>query len=301
MKQKDPATKNQRYLAVFLAFTMLLSAGAIFFSGNSNKDKSDNASSSGNLEENNTIAFSQIPGRQVHHEFNSIADGLNMSPEGVVSASYVDLQRTTGTPFEQFFGNQTIMYSLYGADVTKRYGARYADGNGFELHQIPEHKMIMPWGAVQYDNYSLLARTNNTYDIWNVAGSPVILGSRQSVQDVIDVLQGNATASTEYNSLLSQANTEGSLYQELTVKTNNSTLPADQRYMDIKKLDDGSYSQTFLFLNPESNFTDEIKALQANSTERGVTYNVTTSGNITKMMITSDFRSLLNETEMLSQ
>ncbi|MDY0128931.1 MAG: hypothetical protein RBR63_01895 [Methanosarcina vacuolata] len=301
MKQKDPVTKNQRYLAVFLALTMLLSAGAIFFSGNSNKDKSDNASSSGNLEENNTIAFSQIPGRQVHHEFNSIADGLNMSPEGVVSASYVDLQRTTGTPFEQFFGNQTIMYSLYGADVTKRYGARYADGNGFELHQIPEHKMIMPWGAVQYDNYSLLARTNNTYDIWNVAGSPVILGSRQSVQDVIDVLQGNATASTEYNSLLSQANTEGSLYQELTVKTNNSTLPADQRYMDIKKLDDGSYSQTFLYLNPESNFTDEIKALQANSTERGVTYNVTTSGNITKMMITSDFRSLLNETEMLPQ
>jgi len=118
---------------------------------------------------------------------------------------------------------------------------------------------------------------------------------------VIDVLQGNATASTEYNNLLSQANTEGSLYQELTVKTNNSTLPADQRYMDIKKLDDGSYSQTFLYLNPESNFTDEIKALQANSTERGVTYNVTTSGNITKMMITSDFRSLLNETEMLSQ
>ncbi len=301
MKQKDPATKNQRYLAVFLALTMLLSAGAIFFSGNSDKDKSDNVSSSVNSEENNTIAFSQIPGRQVHHEFNSIADGLNMSPKGVVSASYVDLQKTTGTPFEQVFGNKTMMYSLYGADVTKRYGARYADGNGFELHQIPEQKIIMPWGAVQYDNYSLLARTNNTYDIWNVVGSPVILGSRQSVQDVIDVLEGNTTASTEYNSLLSQVNSEGSLYQELATKTNSSTIPADQLYMDLKKLDDGSYSQTSLYLNPESNFTEKIKALQANSTERGVTYNVTTSGNITKMMITSDFKSLLNETQMLSQ
>jgi hypothetical protein len=161
--------------------------------------------------------------------------------------------------------------------------------------------MLMPWGAVQYDNYSLLARTNNTYDIWNVVGSPVILGSRQSVQDVIDVLEGNATASTEYNNLLSQASPEGSLYQELATKTNNSTIPADQFYMDLRKLDDGSYSQTFLYLNPESNFSDKIKALQANSTERGVTYNVTTSGNITKMMITSDFRSLLNETQMLSQ
>ncbi|WP_292390910.1 hypothetical protein [Methanosarcina sp. UBA5] len=302
MKRKDPATKNQRYLAIFLALTMLLSAGAIFFSNNSNKEnKSDAVSSSGNVEENNTIAFSQIPGRQVHHEFNSIADGLNMSPKGVVSASYVDLQKTTGTPFEQVFGNKTMMHSLYGADVSKRYGARYADGNGFELHQIPEQKILMPWGAVEYDNYSLLARTNNTYDIWNVVGSPVILGSRQSVQGVIDVLEGNATVSTEYNSLLSQATPEGSLYQELATKTNNSTLPADQLYMDLKKLDDGSYRQTSLYLDPESNFTEKIKALQANSTERGVTYNVTTSGNITKMVITSDFGSLLNETQMLSQ
>ncbi|AKB50076.1 hypothetical protein MSBRW_0823 [Methanosarcina barkeri str. Wiesmoor] len=302
MKQKDSATKNQRYLAVFLALTMLLSAGAIFFSGNSNKNnESDDVSSSGNIEENNTIAFSQIPGRQVHHEFNSVADGLNMSPEGVVSASYVDLQRTTGTPFEQVFGNKTMMYSLYGADVTKRYGARYADGEGFELHQIPERKILMPWGLVQYDNYSLLARTNNTYDIWNVVGSPMILGSRQSVQDVIDVLEGNATASTEYNSLLSQVSPEGSLYQELATKTNNSTIQADQLYIDLRKLDDGSYSQTSLYLNPDPEFAEKIKAFQANSTERGVTYNVTTSGNITKMIITSDFRSLLNETEMLSQ
>jgi hypothetical protein len=33
MKQKDPATKNQKYLAIFLAATMLLSAGAMLFSG----------------------------------------------------------------------------------------------------------------------------------------------------------------------------------------------------------------------------------------------------------------------------
>jgi hypothetical protein len=301
MKQKDPAKKNQKYLAVFLALTMLLSVGALLFSGNSDKDNNGDVSSSGNVEENSTIAFSQIPGRQVHHEFNSIADGLNMSPEGIVSASYVDLQKTTGTPFEPVFGNKTMMYSLYGADVTKRYGASYADGNGFELHQIPEQKILMPWGAVQYNNYSLLARTNNTYDIWNVAGSPVILGSRQSAQDVIDVLEGNATASTEYNSLLSQASPEGSLYQELATKTNSTDIPADQLYTELRKLDDGSYRQMSLYLNPESELTEKIKVLQANSTERGVTYNVTTSGNITKMMITSDFRSLLNETQTLSQ
>jgi hypothetical protein len=302
MKQKDPATKNHKYLAVFLALTMLLSVFMIFFSADSNKSNSDNVSSSGNGDKNNsTIAFSQIPGKQVHHKFNSIADGLNMSPAGVISATYVDLQRTTGTPFEQLFGNVTMMNSLYGADVTKLYGAGYADGNKFELHQIPEKKTLMPWGAVQYDNYSLLARTNNTYDIWNVVGSPVILGSRQSVESVIDVLEGNATASTEYDNLLNQADPEGSFYQVVVTKTNSTDIPAEKLYTELKKMDDGSYRQMSLYLSPEPKFTEKIQALQANSTERGVTYNVTTSENITKMVITSDFGNLLNETQMLSQ
>ncbi|MGI5992959.1 MAG: hypothetical protein ACOX79_11860 [Methanosarcina sp.] len=300
MKRKDPATKNQKILAVFLAFTMLLSACMVYFSGDSNKNSNDDPSS-GNGEENLIISFSQIPGKQVNHKFNSVADGLKMSPEGVISATYVDLQKTTGTPFEKILGNVKTMDTLYGADVTKRYGAGYADGNGFELHQIPEQKILMPWGTIPYNDYYLLARTNNTHDVWNVVGSPVILGPRQTIVDVIDVLGGNATSTTEYNSLLSQANPEGSIYQEVITKTNFTDIPADQIYTEIKKLDDGSYRQTSLYLNLESEFTERIQTLQANSTERGVTYNVTTSGDITKLTITSDFGSLLNETQLLSE
>lgn len=300
MKRKDPATKNQKILAVFLAFTMLLSACMVYFSGDSNKNSNDDPSS-GNGEENLIISFSQIPGKQVNHKFNSVADGLKMSPEGVISATYVDLQKTTGTPFEKILGNVKTMDTLYGADVTKRYGAGYADGSGFELHQIPEQKILMPWGTIPYNDYYLLARTNNTHDVWNVVGSPVILGPRQTIVDVIDVLGGNATSTTEYNSLLSQANPEGSIYQEVITKTNLTDIPADQIYTEIKKLDDGSYRQTSLYLNLESEFTERIQTLQANSTERGVTYNVTTSGDITKLTITSDFGSLLNETQLLSE
>lgn len=302
MKRKDPATKNQKYLAIFLALTMFLSAGAIFFTGDS-ETNNDGTSTSENGDNNTLLSFSQIPGKQVHHQFNSIADGLDMSPEGVTSATYVDLQKTTGTPFEQILGNVTMMDSLYGAHVTKLYGAGYADGKQFELHQIPEQKIFMPWGVVPYNNYNLLARTNNTYDVWNVVGSPTIFGSRQIVEDVIDVLEGNATAATEYSSLMSQVNPEGSVYQRVITKTNSTStvMPADQIYTDFKKLDDGSYMQTSLYLNPEPELTEKIQAFQANSTERGVTYNVTTSENITKTVITSNFGSLLNETQLISQ
>lgn len=299
MKKKERATKNQKYLAIFLAVTMLLSVAMVFFQ----KADSVNETSTPAVEKNiSTISFSQIPGKQVHHQFNSIADGLNMSPDGVVSAAYVDLQKTTGTPLEQFFGNTTTMRFLYGADVTKLYSANYADGKEFQLHAVPEQKIINSFSPVLYNNYYLLARaTNSDYDIWNVVGSPVVFGSRQSVKSVIDVLEGNLTSTGEFNQILSQADPVDVIFQEVVTKTDNTTdIPADKYYRDLRKSDDGSYVQTSIFLNLKPDMARNITALQANSTERGVTYNVTTSGNITKLILSSDFLSLFNETNLLS-
>lgn len=303
MKRKDPATKNQKYLAIFLAVTMFLSAFMIYFSATGNNNDNDSpASETG--EDFMTVPFSQIPGKQVQHDFNSIIDGLEMSPEGVTNAIYVDLQKTEGTPLEAIFGNrQTMNVSFsYGADVTKRYGASYADESGFELHQIPEQKIDMPLDtqAMPYEGYQILDRTNGTYNIWNVVGSPLIIGPIQNVANVINVLEGNATSSSEYGQILSQADPEGSIYQEVVTKTNSTDIPAEQYYMDLKKLDDGSYVQTTIYLNPEPEVDEKIAVYQANSSERGVAYNVTTLGNITKLEISSDFESLYNESALLS-
>lgn len=303
MKRKDPATKNQKYLAIFLAVTMFLSAFMIFFTGNSNTG-SDDASTSETGGEPLAVPFSQIPGKQVQHEFNSIADGLEMSPEGVTDAVYVDLQKAKGTPMEAVFGNeQTMNVSFsYGADVTKRYGASYGNESGFELHQIPEQKISIPVDtqAMPYEGYQILNRFNGTYDVWNVVGSPTIIGPIDTVMGVINVLEGNETSATEYDQLLSQADFEGSIYQEVSTKTNSSEIPAEQYYRDLKKMDNGSYVQTSIYLNPEPEVNEKISAYQANSSERGVTYNITTRDNFTKLIISSDFESVYNETALLS-
>ena len=299
MKRKEPATKNQKYLAILLAVIMFFSVFLILFTASSNKDSGNKVSTPAAENNSSTISFSQIPGKQVHHQFNSIADGLNMSPEGVTNAIYIDLQKSKGTPLEQVFNN-TDMNNFYGSKVTKRYRPDYANGSGFELHQIPGQKILIPWGAVPYHSYNLLARTNNTYDLWNVVGNPVILGSRQSVKSVIDVLEGNATSTSEFNQILSHAEPEDVIFQEVATKTNTTNIPAEQYYRDLKKLDDGSYAQTNIFLNPEPGVSKNITALQENSSKRGVTYNVTISGNITKLKMSSDFASLYNETQSLS-
>lgn len=304
MKRKDPATKNQKYLAIFLAVTMFLSAFMIYFTASSKTDNDNDVPTSENGEDFMTVPFSQIPGKHVQHDFNSIIDGLEMSPEGVTNAVYVDLQKTEGTPLESIFGNsQTMNVSFsYGADVTKRYGASYADESGFELHQIPEQKIDMPLDtqAMPYEGYQILDRTNGTYNIWNVVGSPSIIGPIQTVANVIGVLEGNATSSSEYDQILSQADPEGSIYQEVVTRTNSTDIPAEQYYKDLKKLDDGSYVQTAIYLNPEPEVNEKINAYQANSSERGVVYNVTTLGDITKLVISSDFENLYNESALLS-
>jgi hypothetical protein len=282
---------------------MFFSVFLILFSGGSNVNSNNGNESPTPVVENNisTIPFSQIPGKQVHHQFNSIADGLNMSPDGVISAAYVDLQKTSGTPLEQTFGNTTMMKSFYGADVTKRYSAYYSDGNGFELHAIPEQKILKSFVPIPYHGYQLLARdSSSSGDLWNVVGSPVILGSRQSVKSVIDVLGGNLTSATEYNQILSQADPKDVIFQVVVARTNNTTdALADQYYNDLRKLDNGSYEQTSLFLNVNPGLAKNITALQATSSERGVTYNVTTSGNITKLVLISDYKNLVNETRLV--
>lgn len=299
-KKKDPATRNQRYMALFLAATMFLSIFMIYFTAGSGNNDDIPVPEEG-IQEPLMISFDQVTGKQVQHDFNSIADGLEMTPEGAISALYVDLQKTGGTPLEEDLGNVEMMNSFYGADVTKRYSANYADGTGFELHQIPERQLSIPMDTrvIDYNGYQLLDRTNGTYNIWNAVGSPSIIGPLQSVGSVVDVLEGNTTAAHEYDYLLSQADPEEAIYQQVVTKTELADIQAEQYYKDIKKLDDGSYSQTNLFLNPETGLTEKIATLQANCDERGVTYDVTTEGNITKLVITADFMSLNNETGLL--
>lgn len=304
MKRKNSATKNQKYMAIFLAVTMVLSVFVVLIQGSINdNDAPNNTPISETGGEFITVQFSEVAGKHIQHEFNSIIDGLAMSPEGVTNAVYVDLQRTEGTPLEAVFGNrQTMNISFsYGADVTKRYAATYANGSGFELHQIPEQKMIMPLNTqtMQYGGYQILDRTNGTYNIWNVVGSPAIISPAQTVASVINVLEGNETSTAEYDQILSQADPEGSIYQEVAKRTNSTDIPAEQYYRDLKKLDDGSYVQTSIYLNPEPEVNEKIAAYQANSSERGVIYNVTTLDNITKLVISSDFESLYNESVLL--
>ena len=114
-----------------------------------------------------------------------------------------------------------MMRSFYGADVTKRYSANYADGSEFELHQIPEQKILDSLGCSPIPRLQSSCKDKQHLRYLECSRKPCNSWlSPEQLKSVIDVLEGNATSTTEYNQILSQADPEDVIFQEVATKTN---------------------------------------------------------------------------------
>ena len=280
---------NNKTIAIFLAVMMLMSILPIFFSGSSKYSNEDESSVP-----LNAPGFDTIAGSHVSYELNSIADGLSIAPQGVSSAHYLDVSRINGTPLESLLANLIPPYEMYNANVTKTFYADYTNEQSwFQLHTIsPEIIAFDYWvSPTPYNGYQFLVRITDDYRIGNVIGTPMMYGPQEIVESVIDVLSGNVEKSSDFDYILSYVEM-GAEFQRVDSLTDGF---ADQFYVDLKKLADGRYSRTVVYLNPTNSTLENITKLQANSTERGIIYDVTTDGDITKVEITSDVMSVVSE------
>lgn len=276
---------NQKVVAIFLASIMLMSILPLFFSGAPQQSNTDTA-----INYDNAPGFDSITGTHVNHKFDSIADGLDMTPKGVTSAQYLDVSRISGTPLEVWAANAIQPNSTYNAKLTKSFFVDYSDdASWMELHTISPEIIAFPYwmNPTLYNGYQLLIRENGIY---NAIGTPLIFGPQDKVEDTIDVLSGSAERSDEFDHILSYADMN-SEFQRVTV----NTAFASQYYIDLKKLQTGDYSRTVIYLDVANSTFGNLVNLEANSTERGVQYDMTTDGNITKVVVTGNFYILANE------
>ena len=70
---------------------------------------------------------------------------------------------------------------------------------------------------------------------------------------------------------------------------------ASQYYIDLKQLETGDYSRTVIYLDLVNSTFEKLTQFEANSTERGVAYDITTDGNITKIVVTGNFYTIAGE------
>lgn len=276
---------NQKIIAIFLAAIMLMSLLPLFLNPAPQQSSTDTA-----INYDDAPGFDSISGAHVNHKFDSIADGLDMTPKGATSAQYIDVSKITGTPLEAGAANAIQPDSTYNAKLTKTFFVDYSnDASWMELHTIsPEVVAFSYWmSPTSYNGYQLLIRENGIY---NAIGTPMIFGPQDKVEGTIDVLSGLAEKSDEFDYILSYADMD-SEFQRVTADTSF----ASQYYIDLKQLETGDYSRTVIYLDVVNSTLEKLTQFEANSTERGVAYDITTDGNITKVVVTGNFYTIIGE------
>ncbi|MBP1909056.1 hypothetical protein [Methanolobus bombayensis] len=278
--------KYVKIIGLFLAFIMVMSILPLFFSGNGDNS---NTGEDTTTDAQDAPGFEVIDGTHFSAEIDSISDGLTVTPEGVTNAAYVDYARIYNTPLQVFAPNITDLYSVYNTLIVKRYSASNNDGFAFEAHLLnPEVINFEYMVADTYNGYQMLSRGGELY---NVIGTPTLLGTSSSLEKVIDVSSGTANVSTEYSEILSYVE-PGAEYQMLS----SEDMIADQHYLEFRNMGDGNYSRTEVFLNPLDTTLDTISILADNSSDRNLMYNVDIrdEGRIAKVVITANTSNFYN-------
>lgn len=275
---------KKRAIAIFLAVIMVGSIVPMFFSGSSNNKSNSNGAPT----------IDSMPGEHVEYQLNSIADGLAMSPEGITSSQYVNYTKMHQSQLKAFVPNETQLATLYNAKMTKEFiavdsNAPYESDIVFRAHEIDPQVVYFNYTALNepYNGYYFLARSE---DYYNVVGSPMLFGSKNRLEDVIDVLSGTSISSHDFDYLLSKAD-PGAEFQMIS---SENKLVADQYYLDFKALNDGGYSRTSLFLNLNQSVLADINALAQNSSKSGLQYTITKDANVTKVVVTANESNFFN-------
>jgi hypothetical protein len=292
-------------IAAFMILSMILSSVA-YFIGSDDSSEEDNNQPDINTPQNE---YFNVAGKQVFHSFNSIADGLQMSNPQTYAAQFLDVEYIESTALEPwneqlplnltkvYMWNKTEVDNLYMTSSKQIYFAQ--DFNDFLLLSTMTPKIVsfqyigLPSSDKQYLLLSRLDTTDPKHT--NVMGEPTIFApTRESAEAVISIIESFAVPPTAYDTFSPVLNYSDD-YSECQV-VNSMVEFADLYYMGLHRNDDGSFTRTTIYLDASNESATHINELALNGSERGFSmYDVTTEGDILKVVLTGEFSLVIGE------
>jgi hypothetical protein len=291
-------------IAAFMVLTMVLSMAMMFFSG-SNPDTTDTIQS-----ENLQNEYFNVPGEQIAHGFSSISDGLQMSTTDVYSSYFIDMEYINDTSFEPWNEqlsqnltmvaplNSSTLNNLYQSETKQVFLAQAFNGDFILLNTMNPKVVTFDYiGVPSNDSQYLILKRTDTGGI-NVMGDPTLYTpSLDTAEAVLTILENWTVSQTAYDTFIPVLNHSDDQSEFQVVV--NLVYPdsfADLYYLGMHKNDDDSFTRTTIYYNPTNKTSSHINELAETGLDRGFTqYEVTTEGNITKVVLSGDF--LLINTE----
>ena len=208
-------------------------------------------------------------GKLVDHPIDSVADGLNASPPGVIMAQYVRAGDLEGTPLMKPLEEQQIIipHEFYGTNISQSYYAGFWDNTWIGMHTLYPRKFAFGYVALrpyEYDNYHMFIRQNANGDyMCNIMGDPCIIGPRSKVEATADVIDDESApnAYPDFKRLLESVDLDAP-YQEVGMYSS----VANQYYAAVRPVGDGC-ERTITCIDISENTTTRAKELAANTTD----------------------------------
>ena len=292
-----------QFIAAFMILSMILSSVAYFIGSDDSSDEDNNQP---DINTPQTEYFN-VGGKQVFHSFNSIADGLQMSNPQTYEAQFLDVEYIESTGLELwneqlplnlttvYMRNKTEVDNLYMTSSKQIYFAQDFNNEFLLLSTMtPKIVSFQYIGLPSSDNqYLLLSRLDTTGT--NVMGEPTIFTpTRESAEAVISIIESFAVPPTAYDTFSPVLNYSDD-YSEFQV-VNSLVGFADLYYMGLHRNDDGSFTRTTIYYNPSAESAAHINELALSGSERGFSqYDVTTEGDILKVVLTGEFSVVTGE------
>ena len=292
-----------QFIAAFMILSMILSSVAYFIGSDDSSDEDNNQP---DINTPQTEYF-DVGGKQVFHSFNSIADGLQMSNPQTYAAQFLDVEYIESTALELwneqlplnlttvYVRNKTEVDNLYMTSSKQIYFAQDFNNEFLLLSTMtPKIVSFQYIGLPSSDNqYLLLLRTDTVGT--NVMGEPTIFTpTRESAEAVISIIESVAVPSTAYDTFSPVLNYSDD-YSEFQI-VNSRVGFADLYYMGLHRNDDGSFTRTTIYLDASDESAAHINELALSGSERGFSqYDVTTEGDILKVVLTGEFSLVTGE------
>ncbi|HUV82223.1 MAG TPA: hypothetical protein VMW53_03980, partial [archaeon] len=307
--QMDQKT-GAKIMAGFLVLVMLLSIFPYFLDGgSSNSQQQNNQFDDYDYIQNDNF---NVGGQLIDHNFNSISDALKMSPPDTYSAQYIDVEymnSTTGEFWNDYLNpNITTVEPIRKSEVDGLYRSQtqFISTRQMYFADLPDDEILLlstmtpkqvffnyNTAITSYDGrHQVLIRENGGS---NVMGEPTLFApSRNLAESILSIIDGPASQPTAYDTFSPLLNFSED-YSEFQVVSSQVDF-ADKYYLGIYQNQDGNFTRTTIYQNATTETSSHLKQLARTGLTRGFSlYNLTTEGNILKVVITGQFLNVIDE------